>query len=90
MSEKRDRLQIIFDILKSIEEKRGKIKPTHLLYKSNLSHDRLKKYLEELMQKDLIDEENTKKGKFFTLTEQGFRFLQDYKKIREFTETFGL
>jgi predicted transcriptional regulator len=90
MTEKRDRLQIIFDILKAVEDRRGKIKPTHLLYKSNLSHERLKKYIEELSEKSLIAEEATKHGKLFVLTDQGFKFLQDYKKMREFTESFGL
>ena len=38
MNKKRDRLQVIFDILKTISEKSGRIKPTHILYKSNMSY----------------------------------------------------
>lgn len=57
MSERRSRIEIIGDILKSIQGKGGSIKPTHLLYKSNLSHDRMKSYVEELKEKGLMCEE---------------------------------
>ncbi len=38
MNTRRDRVEIVFDILRSIQEKKTKMKPTHLLYKSNLSY----------------------------------------------------
>ncbi len=50
MIERRNKLEIIKDILNVIYEKNGKIKPTHLLYKSNLSHAKMKIYLNELNQ----------------------------------------
>lgn len=90
---KRNRIEIINDILASIMEK-GEIKPTHLLYKSNLSHTLLKVYLQELMEKDMIKEvkEVTKKREqsYYTLTEKGSKFLEKFKKMKEFEETFGL
>ena len=46
MSKKRDRLQVIYDILKAISLKNGQIKPTHILYKSNLSHQMMEEYLQ--------------------------------------------
>jgi predicted transcriptional regulator len=49
MNKKRDRLQVIYDILKVIKEKNGRIKPTHILYKSNLSHQMMDEYLRELL-----------------------------------------
>ena len=45
MNVRRDRLQIINDILLSVREKNGKIRPTHLLYKSNLAHNKMKLYV---------------------------------------------
>ena len=53
MSKRRSRVQIIFDILNAIKRKGGTIKPTHLLYKSNLSHSLTDKgytYLAEFTQ----------------------------------------
>ena len=41
MTERRTKMDIIFDMLTAIQDKGGHILPTHLLYKSNLSHGRL-------------------------------------------------
>ena len=90
MSKKRDRLQIIHDILKAIREKNGKIKPTHILYKSNLSPQMLEEYLDELIAKNLILQHNSKQGRTYSLTQRGFEYLEKYKLIVEFTESFGL
>lgn len=92
MGERRDKLDIVSDILKSIQDKGGRIKPTHLLYKSNLSHEGMKRYIEELKIKlMIIEEEDPKKNlRYFIITDKGLKFLQDYKKIREFTDSFGL
>ncbi len=90
MNAKRDRLQVIHDILKVIQDKNGKIKPTHILYKANLSHQMLEEYLNELITKGFITEENSKNGKTYSMTEKGFDFLSRYKLINQFVETFGL
>lgn len=91
MSKKRGRLQIIHDILKSIRDKGGSIKPTHLLYKSNLSHQMMRGYLQELQEKHFIREEKAKKGgKTYVLTEKGYKYLAEYQKVIKFVESFGL
>lgn len=91
MSERRDKLQIIYDVLNSIRSKNaGKIKPTHLLYKSNLSHVRMKKYIEDLMVQGLIEEIFEKKQKMYSLTPKGFEFISEFSKIKEFTDSFGI
>jgi len=90
MSLRRDRLQIVNDILLSIQEKGGKIKPTHLLYKSNLAHNKMKLYLNELIEKDLIKEVDESGNKYYCLTENGIKFINEFKKIREFVDSFGL
>ncbi len=87
---KRNKLDIIYDMLRAVEEKGGKIKPTHLLYKSNLSHQRMKLYLDELIEKKFLAEQEDKKQKFYELTDDGRKFLQRFKQMKEFTEAFGL
>ncbi len=53
MAKKRERLDIIKDILMSIRENRN-IKPTRLLYASNLSPQMFKEYINELISKNFI------------------------------------
>lgn len=96
MSARRSRLELIFDILIAIQNRGGRIKPTHLMYKSNLSHKLLNNYLDELVQKELvaITEEHMKKKKApvktVVITEKGLGFLAEFRRMREFTDAFGL
>ena len=80
MRKKRDRLEVIFDFLKIIQDNHNSIKPTPLLRKTNLSSQSFSEYFEELINKNLIREIIDKKGKkFITLTDTGFKYLQKYK-----------
>ena len=90
MAKKRNRLQIIHDILKAIQDKNNRIRPTHILYKSNLSHQMMEEYLRELMEKDFIKMNNESSGKTYSLTQKGFDYLNRYKLIADFTDSFGL
>lgn len=85
---RRDKMTIIADILIALQTKR--LKFTHLLYKSNLSHTRLKEYLDDLMTRQLVHEVNTKEGKRYELTDEGAKFLQEYRRVNEFVKSFGL
>ena len=90
MARKRERLDVIRDIIKSIRESRH-IKPTRLLYASNLSPQMFKEYVSELLNKKFIKLDVMKKGKKeFTLTSKGYEFLEEYKVIENFIENFGL
>ena len=89
-SKRRGKLEIIHDMLSSIQNKGGQIKPTHLLYKSNLSHSKMKEYLEELIQKGMVKEVYEKDKKMFVITDKGREFLMEFERIREFSESFGL
>ena len=83
-------MDIISDMLAIIQDKNGSIKPTHLMYKANLSHNQMKSYLDELMGKDLVGKEETKNGARITITKPGRDFLLQYHRMREFEKTFGL
>ena len=90
MERKRNRLEVIRDILKVIRDKNGKIKPTHILYKSNLSYQMMNEYLDELIAKGFIIRLEKEKGKTYSLTKKGFDYLEQYNLINEFTNSFGL
>lgn len=88
---KRDRLEVIYDILKTIQDNHNSIKPTPLLRYSNLSSQSFSEYYTELLSKSLIKEIKDKKGKkFITLTDKGFKFLEKYKLILGFIDEFEL
>jgi len=88
MKNRRDRIDMITSILEAIESENGKAKPTHILYKANLSHKLMKSYLNELKGKGFIKE--NKEDKNIILTETGTRFLSELRKMKRFIESFGL
>jgi len=90
MQRKRSRLDIVYDMLLTISNKGGRIKPTHLMYKANLSHTQMKQYLDELMKKQLVEEQEKDERKILILTDKGFALIQKFNQMREFEKTFGL
>lgn len=90
MSLRRTKIEIIYDILQAINQRGGTIKPTHLMYKSNLSHKKLVEYTSELLEKGLIEEVPKKGGKEYKITGQGHKFTAEYRTMRQFIDSFGL
>ncbi len=82
MNKKRERLEVIFDILKLISSHHNSIKPTPLLRQSKLSSGSFSEYYRELIAKGLIKEIADAEGKrYVTLADKGFRYLERYKLI---------
>lgn len=89
-AKKRERLDVIRDILLKVKESR-QIKPTRLLYASNLSPQMFKEYINELISKKFVRLDiDDREKKSFSLTKKGQDFLQEYKVIENFIENFGL
>ena len=88
---KRDRLEVIYDILSIISDSDNSIKPTPLLRKSNLSSQSYAEYFTDLQSKGFVMERlDKKKRRYITLTDKGFRYLEKYKMITGFIDEFDL
>ena len=91
MPKKRNRLEIIHDILDIIRDHGNSIRPTPLLRFSNMSTQRFEEYHRELLKKGFIREELDKKDRrFITMTDKGHDFLQKYRMITGMIEEFDL
>lgn len=88
---KRDRLKVIYDILKIIKDNHNSIKPTPLLRYSNLSTNSFNEYMKELVENEFVKQiKDDKDKKIITLTDKGFQYLDKYRVIVGFIEDFGL
>lgn len=83
-------MDIISDMLKIISLREGKTKPTHLMYKANLSHTQMKMYLDELIEKGLVEKNCVKRVNEICITKKGKEFLVKYIQMKEFENIFGL
>ena len=90
MAAKRGRIDIINDMLLAIQKKGGRIKPTHLMYKANLSHASLKTYLDDLVRSDLVKKVTKEKYPYILSTDKGHTFVQKFNEMKEFERSFGL
>lgn len=90
MVKKRSRTDIIGDMLEVIQNKRGEIKQTHLMYKSNLSYGQLTSYLEELVDKHFVQKIERESNFYILITDRGNEFLEKFREMKQFEKTFGL
>jgi len=91
MTKRRDKLEVIYDILRTISINHNSIRFTPLLRHSNLSSQSFAGYINELLQKGFIREIQDKKGKkFITLTDKGFEYLSKYRLVLGFIDEFDL
>ena len=80
---RRSQLEICLDILKAVAE--GRRKPTHIMYRANLSWVRLKKYINFLIARGLLREiinDNNQNSPHFSLTRKGKEVVKYYMEIK--------
>jgi predicted transcriptional regulator len=87
---RRSKMHILLDMLLTIDRKGGAAKPTHILYGANLSHNRLKEYLEFLLEKEFIEETTVKGRLYYRITDKGMAFIREFEKIEELSSAFGI
>jgi predicted transcriptional regulator len=76
----RTRVEILASILGVA---RGGSLKTHIMYKANLSHHQLERYLGFLMENGLIEKSPDSEygGIYYRVTEKGTEFLKDYARL---------
>lgn len=82
-------LRINLDILNAVRDE-GDAKPTHILYKANLSHERLVRYLDELTARGLIEVTQEGENRTYRITTKGVSFLIEMRRAESFVQGFGL
>ena len=82
-------LRINLDILNAVSDE-GEAKPTHILYKANLSHERMVRYLDELTLKGLLETKQDGESRTYSLTPKGVSFLLEMRRAETFVQGFGL
>ncbi len=87
---RRSKTDIILDMLLAIQIAGGIIKPTRLLYKSNLSYNKMKEYLAELEQGALIIVDRSQERRMISITDKGHFYVSELRKVRNFTKSVGL
>lgn len=87
--QRRDRLEIIKDLLESLEKNKGALKQTRLMYKANLSHLQMKGYLEGIEKKGYIKIIKNENNLIVNITSEGLKFLQKIREMNLFEESLG-
>jgi predicted transcriptional regulator len=84
---RRDKLKIYGDLLTVLndESKSDRIVLTRVQVRINVPFDRLKKYITELKDLGLINDETS-----LELSEKGKQYLREYEKILDFMKRMGL
>jgi predicted transcriptional regulator len=91
MNKKRESLEVIYDLLKIIQEKNNSIRPTPLYRYSNLNSARFNEYYKQLLSKGLVKEIKDKhENTYITLTDFGFKYIEKYSLITGFMNEFDL
>ena len=75
----------LLSTLKSEQNNLDKIILTHIQTKMNVPFDRLKSYISDLENLELIEDQVG-----YKLTQKGKQYLDEYKKILDFMERMGI
>ncbi|MDA4111772.1 MAG: hypothetical protein OK439_04490 [Thaumarchaeota archaeon] len=78
---RRSRMETLCDIVKAIGA--GAEKPTHIMYKANLSWTVMQGYIKDLETQGLIFSHDSDGKRLYKLTEKGFMLLKQYVSIKE-------
>ncbi|MGI0090455.1 MAG: winged helix-turn-helix domain-containing protein [Nitrososphaerales archaeon] len=85
---RRSRMEVKIDIMQAIDEGAGR--PTHIMYRSNLSWAVMRSFMKVLEDQGLVTSSELEGRKNYALTEKGSRVLATYIKVRKQLESATL
>ena len=78
---RRSRMETMCDILVTIAA--GTEKPTHIMYKANLSWRIMQQYMRALETQGLVVAQDDEGKRVYHLTEKGFKLLEQFNSLKE-------
>jgi predicted transcriptional regulator len=78
-------MEVKIDILQAIAEGAGR--PTHIMYRSNLSWAVMRNFIKILEEQGLVSSNIAEGRKNFVLTQKGIRVLETYSNVRKQLES---
>jgi predicted transcriptional regulator len=78
---RRSKMETYCDIVKAIGA--GAEKPTHIMYRANLSWTVMQGYIKDLEAQGLVVSQESDGKRLYKLTEKGFLLLKQYVSIKE-------
>ena len=84
---RRSKMEVKIDIMQAIAEGAGR--PTHIMYRSNLSWAVMRSFIKALESQGLILSSQIDGKKSYVLTEKGTRVLKTYASVRNQLESLA-
>ncbi len=84
---RRSKMEVKIDIMQAIAEGAGR--PTHIMYRSNLSWAVMRNFMKLLEQQALVATDRVDGRKTYVLTEKGIRVLQTYANVKKQLDTLA-
>lgn len=78
---RRSKLEVKIDIMQAIADGSGR--PTHIMYRSNLSWAVMRGVMKVLEQQNLIVSTDLEGRRNYTLTDKGQRVLETYRNVKK-------
>ena len=82
---RRSKMEVKIDIMKAIADGSGR--PTHIMYRSNLSWAVMRNVMKVLEQQGLVISKEIEGRRNYVLTDKGVRVLQTYSSVKNQLES---
>lgn len=89
IEKQRSTIRIYLDILLAAELE-GNAKPTRILQRANLPHDRMMRHVAELQKRGLLEEVTNGGSRYYVITPRGQSFLKEAQRAAAFLSAFGV